>query len=172
MVVGSGWLLLWLTASWATTNCLCSKETLSQLKHVHRHKHTFDKHTHGQLLNSLYTWTHTGGTTFIKCTIKRLTSNCFFSLCKRNKNNRTMQCKLLNMLSDKFLTIWWDRPTYLCSWLSLTIHEYDWHVPYSTPPLRLWDELLTSESTTISSLTSHSQVCTRMAAILLHSNAW
>lgn len=126
--------------------------------------------THMDNCSTHSTHAHTGGTTFIKCTIKRLTSNCLCSLCKRNKNNRTMSCKLLNMLSDKFLSIWWDRPTYMCSWPSLTIHEYDWHVPYSTPPLRLWDELLTSESTTITSLTPHSQVCTRMAAILLYIN--
>ena len=40
-------------------------------------------------------------TTLIKCTIKRLTLNCASSLCKRNKNNRTMSCKLLHMVSVK-----------------------------------------------------------------------
>ena len=40
-------------------------------------------------------------TTLIKCTIKRLTSNSLCSLCKRNKNNRTMSCKLLHMVSVK-----------------------------------------------------------------------
>ena len=40
-------------------------------------------------------------TTFIRWTIKRLTSNCSLSFCKRNKKIRTMSCKLLYMLSDK-----------------------------------------------------------------------
>ena len=41
-------------------------------------------------------------TTLIKCTIKRLTSNCSLSLCKRNKNNKTtLSCKLLHTASVK-----------------------------------------------------------------------
>ena len=44
-------------------------------------------------------------TTLIKCTIKRLTSNSICSLCKRNKNNRTMSCKFLHMVSIKNVNV-------------------------------------------------------------------